>query len=87
MYKLMKIYFYSFLLQVYKYPNFGGHSAAVASKSFFKADRVNLDWNSLGTAMLVLTSTESSDSSYYGEQGLHFLALNGDSCVVPLGMI
>ena len=38
-----------------------------------------------GTAMLILTSTESSESSYYGEQGLHFLALNGDSCVVPLG--
>ena len=34
--------------------------------------------------MLILTSTESSDSSYYGEQGLHFLAVNGDSCVVPL---
>ncbi|XP_067943859.1 eukaryotic translation initiation factor 2A-like [Watersipora subatra] len=71
-------------IRIYRYPNFGGHSAAIASKSFFKADRATLEWNSLGTAMLILTSTESSDSSYYGEQGLHFLAVNGDSCVVPL---
>ncbi|KAF6025906.1 EIF2A [Bugula neritina] len=71
-------------VRVYQYPNIGGHGAAVASKSFFKAERVNLEWNSTGTAMLILTSTETSASSYYGEQGLHFLALNGDSCVVPL---
>lgn len=39
-----------------------------------------------GKAVLILTSTESSDSSYYGEQGLHFMGTNGESCIVPLGM-
>ena len=35
---------------------------------------------------MILTSTESSDSSYYGEQGLHYISTNGDSCLVPLGV-
>ena len=39
-----------------------------------------------GTGLVILTSTESSDSSYYGEQGLHYISTNGDSCLVPLGV-
>lgn len=39
----------------------------------------------LGTGLVILTSTESSDSSYYGEQSLHYITTNGITCVVPLG--
>ncbi|KAK6167184.1 hypothetical protein SNE40_021277 [Patella caerulea] len=71
-------------VRIFKYPNFGGPSAALANKSFFKAERIALFWNKVGTALVVLTSTESSDSSYYGEQGLHYMSLRGETCVVPL---
>ncbi|GFO11511.1 eukaryotic translation initiation factor 2a [Plakobranchus ocellatus] len=71
-------------VRIYRYPHLSGLQAALASKSFFKADRVNFFWNKTGHSLLVLTSTESSDSSYYGEQGLHYLNVNGDSCLVPL---
>ncbi|GFR58991.1 eukaryotic translation initiation factor 2A, partial [Elysia marginata] len=71
-------------VRLYRYPNLSGLQAALATKSFFKADRVNFFWNKPGHSLLVLTSTESSDSSYYGEQGLHYLNINGDSCLVPL---
>ncbi|XP_055868994.1 eukaryotic translation initiation factor 2A-like [Biomphalaria glabrata] len=69
--------------RIYQYPNFSGPESMLANKSFFKADRVNFFWNKIGTCLLVLTSTESSDSSYYGEQALHFLSKKGESCFVP----
>ncbi|KAH9514684.1 Eukaryotic translation initiation factor 2A [Bulinus truncatus] len=69
--------------RIYQYPNFAGPESLLANKSFFKADRVNFYWNKIGTCLLVLTSTESSDSSYYGEQALHFLSAKGESCFVP----
>lgn len=71
-------------VRIYKYPNFGGPQAALANKSFFKADDVQMKWNKTGTALLVLTSTESSDKSYYGDQGLHFMAINGECSLVNL---
>ncbi|KAK7090833.1 hypothetical protein V1264_010584 [Littorina saxatilis] len=71
-------------VRVYQYPNFGGPAAAVANKSFYKADRVNMYWNKTGTSLVILTSTESSDSSYYGDQCLHYVSTTGDSCLVPL---
>ncbi|KAL8617927.1 hypothetical protein ACOMHN_026504 [Nucella lapillus] len=71
-------------VRVYRYPHFDGQSAAVANKSFYKADRVNMFWNNIGTGLVILTSTESSDSSYYGEQGLHYISTAGESCLVPL---
>ncbi|XP_076436058.1 eukaryotic translation initiation factor 2A-like isoform X2 [Babylonia areolata] len=71
-------------VRVYRYPHFDGQSAAVANKSFYKADRVNMYWNKIGTGLVILTSTESSDSSYYGEQALHYISTAGESCLVPL---
>ena len=43
----------------------------------------------LGTALLVLVSAEvdTTGSSYYGEQSLHFVSVRGDSSLVPLGII
>jgi translation initiation factor 2A len=71
-------------VRIYRYPNFAGPESTLANKSFFKADRVNFYWNQTGSSLLLLTSTESSESSYYGDQGLHFLSTTGDSCLVPL---
>ncbi|BFZ00515.1 hypothetical protein BsWGS_03554 [Bradybaena similaris] len=71
-------------VRIYRYPNFGGPESTLVNKSFFKSDRVNFYWNNPGNSLLVLTSTESSDSSYYGDQGLHFLSTTSDSCLVPL---
>ncbi|KAK3095407.1 hypothetical protein FSP39_014310 [Pinctada imbricata] len=71
-------------VRIFRYPNFGGPQAALANKSFFKADDVQMKWNKAGTALLVLTSTEASDQSYYGDQGLHFLSTNGESNLVSL---
>jgi translation initiation factor 2A len=44
-------------------------------KVFFKADRAQIKWNTLGTHVLVLTQTEvdNSGKSYYGETGGFFL--------------
>lgn len=72
-------------VRVYKYPNFGGPNAAIANRTFFKADKVEMLWNKLSTALLLLTTTDTSESSYYGDQGLHFLGANGESSLVHLG--
>lgn len=37
-------------VRLYQYPVLGGPSAALANKSFFKADRVNMQWNKKGEA-------------------------------------
>ena len=39
-----------------------------------------------GTAVLVLASTEASLESYYGDQGLHYIDVRGESCLVPRGV-
>ncbi|PIO28250.1 hypothetical protein AB205_0026030, partial [Aquarana catesbeiana] len=58
----------------------------LANKSFFKADRVTMLWNSKATAVLVTASTDvdKTGASYYGEQTLHYIAVNGESAVVQL---
>lgn len=72
-------------VRVYKYPNFGGPNAAIANRTFFKADKVEMLWNKTGTGMLLLTTTDTSESSYYGDQGLHFMGTNGEANLVHLG--
>lgn len=37
-------------VRLYQYPVLGGPTAALANKSFFKADRVNMQWNKKGEA-------------------------------------
>ncbi|CAH2247147.1 eukaryotic translation initiation factor 2A isoform X1 [Pelobates cultripes] len=73
-------------VRLYQYPNFAGPNSALANKSFFKADRVSMLWNSKGTAVLVTSSTDvdKTGASYYGEQTLHYIAVNGESAVVQL---
>uniref|UniRef100_A0A3Q1G3P4 Eukaryotic translation initiation factor 2A n=1 Tax=Acanthochromis polyacanthus TaxID=80966 RepID=A0A3Q1G3P4_9TELE len=73
-------------VRLYQYPNFGGPNAALANKSFFKADRVTMQWNKKALAVLVTASTEvdKTGASYYGEQTLHYLAVNGETALVQL---
>jgi len=72
-------------VRMFQYPDFDGTSSALAHKSFYQADRVELIWNKKGSACLVLTASDTSAESYYGDQGLHFLSANGDSCLVSRG--
>ncbi|CAN9511249.1 unnamed protein product [Ophioblennius macclurei] len=73
-------------VRLYQYPVLGGPTAALANKSFFKADKVGMQWNNKATAVLVTASTEvdKSGASYYGEQTLHYLAVNGETAAVQL---
>uniref|UniRef100_A0A3Q3WJG3 Eukaryotic translation initiation factor 2A n=1 Tax=Mola mola TaxID=94237 RepID=A0A3Q3WJG3_MOLML len=73
-------------VRLYQYPVLGGPTAALANKSFFKADRVSMHWNKRASAVLVTASTEvdKTGASYYGEQTLHYLAVNGETAVVQL---
>uniref|UniRef100_A0A8D2ZW17 Eukaryotic translation initiation factor 2A n=2 Tax=Scophthalmus maximus TaxID=52904 RepID=A0A8D2ZW17_SCOMX len=73
-------------VRLYQYPVLGGPTAALANKSFFKADRVSMLWNKKASAVLVTASTEvdKTGASYYGEQTLHYLAVNGETAVVQL---
>ncbi|QLL33201.1 hypothetical protein HG536_0E01120 [Torulaspora globosa] len=65
----------------------------IVTKSFFKADSCQLQWNALGNAVLCVATTDfdSSNKSYYGENTLYLLsfqgvngALGGNSVRVPL---
>ncbi|KAK6457856.1 eukaryotic translation initiation factor eIF2A-domain-containing protein [Scheffersomyces xylosifermentans] len=61
---------------IYNVPNF---NQPTCSKNFFKAERCQLKWNSLGTALLALASTDhdTSNKSYYGETNLYLLGIAG----------
>jgi translation initiation factor 2A len=63
-------------VRVFQIPNF---QQPVCQKTFFKADKVTMKWNKLGTALLVLASTEvdQSGKSYYGETNLYLLGIAG----------
>lgn len=73
-------------VRLYQYPRFEGPGAVLANKSFFKADRVSMQWNSKGSAVVVMASTDvdKTGASYYGEQTLHYLAVDGETSVVQL---
>uniref|UniRef100_A0A3P9QEI9 Eukaryotic translation initiation factor 2A n=1 Tax=Poecilia reticulata TaxID=8081 RepID=A0A3P9QEI9_POERE len=73
-------------VRLYQYPVLGGPGAALANKSFFKADKVAMQWNQKASAVLVTASTEvdKSGASYYGEQTLHYLGVNGETALVQL---
>lgn len=53
---------------------------ATASKNFFKAQTVTMQWNNTGSGLLVRTSIEVDDTgkSYYGGANLYFMAPGDD---------
>lgn len=61
---------------IYNIPNF---NQPICSKNFFKAERCQLKWNSIGTALLALASTDhdTTNKSYYGETNLYLLGIAG----------
>lgn len=63
-------------VSIYNLPNF---NQAICSKNFFKAEKCQLKWNSLGTALLALASTDhdTTNKSYYGETNLYLLGIAG----------
>lgn len=63
-------------VRVYQFPNF---DQPVSQKTFFKAENAQMKWNKLGTALLVLGSTDvdRSGKSYYGETNLYLLGIAG----------
>ncbi|KAI0081480.1 translation initiation factor eIF-2A [Panus rudis PR-1116 ss-1] len=60
----------------------------MSQKTFFKADKSTIKWNTIGTHVLVLTQTEvdQANKSYYGETGgLYLLSASGTfDCRVTL---
>lgn len=61
---------------IYNVPNF---NQPICLKNFFKAERCQLKWNSIGTALLALASTDhdTTNKSYYGETNLYLLGIAG----------
>ena len=66
------------VLRLWTYPDFG-EGRFLATKSFYKADQVNMRWCPTGGALLVHTHTETDKTgkSYMGETGLYFMPLDG----------
>ncbi|KAG0250270.1 hypothetical protein BG011_008516 [Mortierella polycephala] len=72
------------MVRIYSITNY---TVPLASKSFFKADRVQMIWNHLGTNVLVWATTDhdKTGKSYYGETNLYYLAVAGNfDCRVPI---
>ncbi|GJJ77089.1 translation initiation factor 2A [Entomortierella parvispora] len=72
------------MVRIYSITNF---AVPLASKSFFKADRVQMIWNQLGTNVLVWATTDhdKTGKSYYGETNLYYLSVAGNfDCRVPI---
>ncbi|KAF8975611.1 hypothetical protein BGZ46_008982 [Entomortierella lignicola] len=72
------------MVRIYSITSF---TVPLASKSFFKADRVQMIWNQLGTNVLVWATTDhdKTGKSYYGETNLYYLAVAGNfDCRVPI---
>jgi translation initiation factor 2A len=74
------------MVKTYQMPNW---NTVLSQKSFFKADRVQLKWNDLGTSLLVFAQTDADKTgkSYYGETNLYLITVAGNyDCRVTLGM-
>lgn len=72
------------MVKVYQIPNW---TLVLSQKSFYKADRVQLKWNDLGTALLVFAQTDADKTgkSYYGETNLYLITVAGNyDCRVQL---
>lgn len=71
-------------VRIYKYPETQTH---VAHKSFFKAQNVELMWNSDASAVLIgsHTDVDRTGKSYYGEDSLYYMTTEGkfENIVLP----
>ncbi|KAF8888252.1 eukaryotic translation initiation factor eIF2A-domain-containing protein [Infundibulicybe gibba] len=72
-------------IKIYGLQSLGG--PPTCQKTFYKADRSQIKWNTLGTQVLLLTQTEvdNTNKSYYGETGMYLLSAAGNfDCRVTL---
>jgi len=71
--------------KLFMYPNFG-ENEALAHKSFFQADSVDMKWNQQGTCCLLLiqADVDKSNNSYYGNQQLHGINTKGDTFMISM---
>ncbi len=62
---------------LYRHPDQGGEQ--ILHRSTFRADSVTFKWNSRGSSLLALISTnvDTSGKSYYGESEVYFMTRNG----------
>lgn len=68
------------------------------TKSFYKADKIEFNWNKAGTAVTFLTQTEvdKTGKNYYGETNLYIMNVQNQvdarvvlgelSCLIPLNL-
>lgn len=71
-------------VRVYEVPQF---ETILCQKSFFKADRIQLKWNAMGTSVLIFAQTDADKTgkSYYGETNLYLITVAGNyDCRVSL---
>lgn len=63
-------------IKIFSLPNIKN---PVSQKQFFKGESCTFKWNSLGTSLLALVSTDvdSTNKSYYGETQLYLLDISG----------
>lgn len=70
-------------VKLYRYPQM---ETAIAIKSFFRTDRTTFKWRSRGDAVLILCAADvdKTGKSYYGEQNLNYMDVNGKAFAVTL---
>ncbi|TIB05735.1 hypothetical protein E3P96_00958 [Wallemia ichthyophaga] len=66
-------------LRLYSLVGLSNSSKPVSQKTFFKADRVMMKWNDIGTTLLFQTQTDfdKTNKNYYGESNLYLLSTIG----------
>jgi len=71
--------------KLFGYPDFG-ENHALAHKTFFQADSVDMKWNQQGTCCLLLiqADVDKSNNSYYGNQQLHGINTKGDTFMISM---
>jgi hypothetical protein len=74
------------VVRLFTVPNF---SAPVSQKIFFKGDKVQMNWNEQGTAVVILAQTDvdKTNKNYYGESTMFLLTTEGFDSRIPLGML
>jgi translation initiation factor 2A len=74
-------------IKIYPLTTLSSSATPSCQKTFYKAERSTLKWNSLGTQLLLLTQTDvdNTNKSYYGETSLYLLTSSGQfDCRVTL---
>jgi translation initiation factor 2A len=71
-------------VRLYTVPNFAN---PVSQKSFFKGDKIQMNWNANGTSVIILAQTDvdKSNKSYYGESTMYILSTTGFDARIDLG--